>query len=565
MIMNARVTVFVLLLAAFSSVPAFSKWTEPVPVIEVNTEYEEWSPFLSFDGLILYFGRLQTPGNYYGRIFEAIRNEPDGPFTTIRQVPGMLNSLAGHVLCPWVSPDNLRMYYYTQVTGVGWKLMVSERATSSDPWPQGTEIYELNALGSFLTAPRLTADELTIFFQAVDLPGGSGRHDIWMASRCERDLPFEYVRNLSEINTAATEAHPNISPDGLTLYFVSDRNGFEQIFKATRTSRDMFFSNIEHLSFLDTENECSSFPFITSDAKILYFVRYKASDRSTRDIYVSYLIDNSYYVDSNSGSDLNDGTSSQNAFATIQKAVDTAPDGYTILVKPGTYSGLIDFKGKAITIEGQAGPRGIPILEAPDDFTVAFTGNEGPESVLKNVIIKNSFMGIFLVGGSPTIKNVTIIDNVYGIGAYGGASPDISNCIFWNNLNGDLSGCISRNSLTTEQGEGNIYADPLFFDPNNDDYHLKSERGRYWPEYDVWVLDKVTSPCIDAGNPSDAPSGEPMPNGGAINIGAYGGTAYASMSEMPFPEPDFNHDGIIDESDLSVLVEQWLAVSGWIE
>lgn len=110
-----------------------------------------------------------------------------------------------------------------------------------------------------------------------------------------------------------------------------------------------------------------------------------------------------------------------------------------------------------------------------------------------------------------------------------------------------------------------IFANPLFFDPNNGDYHLKSERGRYWPEHDVWVLDKDTSPCIDAGDALSNPSEEPMPNGGVINMGAYGGTAYASMSEMPYPAPDFNKDGIIDESDLSDLIEQWLTVSGWTD
>jgi hypothetical protein len=78
----------------------------------------------------------------------------------------------------------------------------------------------------------------------------------------------------------------------------------------------------------------------------------------------------------------------------------------------------------------------------------------------------------------------------------------------------------------------------LFVDPDNDDYHLRSERGRYWPEHDVWVLDKVTSPCIDGGDPTMDPSYEPMPNGGLLNMGAYGGTPYAGMSEIPCSSPD---------------------------
>jgi hypothetical protein len=100
--------------------------------------------------------------------------------------------------------------------------------------------------------------------------------------------------------------------------------------------------------------------------------------------------------------------------------------------------------------------------------------------------------------------------------------------------------------------------DPLFVDPENGDYHLRSERGRYWPEHDVWVLDDVTSPCVDVGDPSMGPVNERMPNGGRINMGAYGGTPYASMSEWPIAG-DLNRNGIVDLSDLVVFCEQWLA------
>ncbi len=563
--MNARKLVFIILFVAVSSVSAFSAWTEPVPVTIVNdSSAEEWSPFLSFDGLTLYFARAISPTSYYGKIYAAIRDEPFGPFTSVQKLDDPLNNAPGHNLCPWVSCDNLRMYYHNETSG-RYRIMLSERVSVNDPWPSGVSIEELNSLGDKLQAPSLTQDELIMVFDAYEISGGKGSYDIWMATRPDKNSSFTQYRNLSEINSEFDENRTSVSPDGLELYFDSNRNGQPQIFKATRSSLDDPFGNPVLLSEFDVPGTINSHPFFNYSCGEFYFRRELASDRSTRDIYVSYYSDNAYYVDSNNGDDLNTGTSSQTAFATIQKAVDTAPDGYKILVNPGIYTEPIDFHGKAITVQGQAGPDGIPILEAPDNFAVTFAGGEGPNSILKNIVIKNSFMAVFIVGSSPTISNVTIVDNIYGISAYVGSNPDISSCIFRNNLYGDLSGCISRYSLTTEAGEGNICNEPLFADPNNNDYHLKSERGRYWPDYDVWVLDKVSSLCIDTGDPRGEPSAEPMPNGGFINMGAYGGTAYASMSEMPFPEPDFNHDGIVDESDLSELVEQWLAVSGWFE
>jgi predicted outer membrane repeat protein len=101
-------------------------------------------------------------------------------------------------------------------------------------------------------------------------------------------------------------------------------------------------------------------------------------------------------------------------------------------------------------------------------------------------------------------------------------------------------------------GPGNIVADPCFarpgyWDPNgtpddaNDDffiegdYHLKSQAGRWYPNSKGWVTDSVTSPCIDAGDPNSPVGDEPEPNGGRINMGAYGGTAEASKSYVGQP------------------------------
>jgi Disaggregatase related len=99
-------------------------------------------------------------------------------------------------------------------------------------------------------------------------------------------------------------------------------------------------------------------------------------------------------------------------------------------------------------------------------------------------------------------------------------------------------------------GEGNINQEPLFagpgyWDPDgppkesnpavwvDGDYHLKSQAGRWDPNSGSWVVDDVTSPCIDAGDPNSDFSGEVWPHGGRINMGAYGATPEASMSAEP--------------------------------
>ena len=126
-----------------------------------------------------------------------------------------------------------------------------------------------------------------------------------------------------------------------------------------------------------------------------------------------------------------------------------------------------------------------------------------------------------------------------------------------------------------------ITGDPQFvvpgrWDPNgtpdklNDDfwvdgdYHLKSQAGRWDPVSQSWVIDDAISPCIDAGDPNSPIGLEPFPNGGQINMGAYGGTGEASKSY--FGEPvcetviagDINGDCRVDFRDLQIMAGHWL-------
>jgi hypothetical protein len=164
--------------------------------------------------------------------------------------------------------------------------------------------------------------------------------------------------------------------------------------------------------------------------------------------------------------------------------------------------------------------------------------------------------------------NTTIVTNCtfYGnwaslgnaISQYRTSFLRLTNCILWDG--GDEISRSHPSTLTVTysnkqggwQGEGNIDEYPLFAnpgywanadDPNiaadpNDpntvwidgDYHLKSQAGRWDPVSESWIVDDTTSPCIDAGDPNTPVGDELEPNGGTINMGAYGGTPEASKS-----------------------------------
>lgn len=139
------------------------------------------------------------------------------------------------------------------------------------------------------------------------------------------------------------------------------------------------------------------------------------------------------------------------------------------------------------------------------------------------------------------IKNCTVADNYSlqnktgnGIFVDENCYVEAKNCIFWNN-NGDFKVTqgsildivysICQDEIT---GNGLIHNNPLFADSPNNDYHLKSKEGRYFQGQ--WIIDTEHSPAIDAGDPTSNYSLETLPNGGRVNIGAYGNTIQASRS-----------------------------------
>jgi hypothetical protein len=134
----------------------------------------------------------------------------------------------------------------------------------------------------------------------------------------------------------------------------------------------------------------------------------------------------------------------------------------------------------------------------------------------------------------------------------------LSNSIVWGNtpnqivLSGDSVPSIVYSDIAGGWLDlGDIEADPRFAcrgywadpaDPNVavgssnadaiwvlGDYHLKSQAGRWDPETQAWVQDDATSPCIDTGDPAALVGPEPAPNGGIVNMGAYGGTIEAGL------------------------------------
>ncbi len=183
--------------------------------------------------------------------------------------------------------------------------------------------------------------------------------------------------------------------------------------------------------------------------------------------------------------------------------------------------------------------------------------------------------GIELRGG--TIRNCTLAKNHAG-GYGGGIDIDAEHPLLLNNIiyhntaqaggpnwyKWQDAGLLYCCTSPDPGDEGSFDADPLLADSSALDCHLQSAAGRRVAP-GSWVSDAASSPCVDAGYPGSDYSLEPEPNGGRINLGAYGGTEEASKTPGIAVDPAEAQLGEGEAEGLEMAVEAsvaWAAESG---
>ena len=127
-------------------------------------------------------------------------------------------------------------------------------------------------------------------------------------------------------------------------------------------------------------------------------------------------------------------------YPTIQAAIAAAADGDTVLLADGTFTGSgnrgIDFQGKGIVVASQSGDPDSCIIDCESAARgFEFHSGEGHSSVLNAVGVTRGIGGDGWGGG--------------GVLCVQGASPQIVNCAFWNNLASSYGGAIACVSGST--------------------------------------------------------------------------------------------------------------------
>jgi len=222
---------------------ASDPWGEPVKLgPAVNSSYYDGEPSISSDGLSLYFGS-QRPSGYGGAdIWVATRTTVSDPWEKAVNLGPIVNTEADDTdVC--ISADGLSLYIDSFREGGhgGIDLWVATRETPSDAWQEPVNLGTAVNGSSGDSAPSISADGRVLFFSDFfgPRPGGQGNADIWMTMRATVSDPWGEPVNLGPaINSPAIDGHPDISTDGSTVYFTSDRPrtaGFSPLWQVSIT------------------------------------------------------------------------------------------------------------------------------------------------------------------------------------------------------------------------------------------------------------------------------------------------------------------------------------------
>ncbi len=198
-------------------------WSAPVRLdAPVNHSSSESAPYISADGLELYFGDpgykgssyLRPGGDEKGDLWVATRTTRDDPWSEPRNLGPAINSEI-YQGDPCLSADGLTLYFVAgnPKKAVQTDIYVTTRHTKNDPWGPAEKLDGPVNSSDYEGAPRISADDLTLFF------GRGIRADVYVSRRTTPSDPWGSPVPFEPLNSDLVERYPTYSESDSHIYF----------------------------------------------------------------------------------------------------------------------------------------------------------------------------------------------------------------------------------------------------------------------------------------------------------------------------------------------------------
>ena len=204
----------------------------PLALTDLNTDGFETSAAISADGLTLWFGSDRPGGVGAIDVWAATRDSRASAWMAAVNVSS-INSAADDIpRPPGLHETAMPMASTRDIVG-GYQTYFAARAGRGSPFgapvlAPGVVFPDRSTVDAFLTDDGLTIFYSSAAFATAD--GGASTSDLYVAWRRTVSEAFAMNQPLNDLNTAADERDPWLTPDGKQLYFVSDRSGLLAIY-----------------------------------------------------------------------------------------------------------------------------------------------------------------------------------------------------------------------------------------------------------------------------------------------------------------------------------------------
>jgi Tol biopolymer transport system component len=265
----------------------------------INSSSVEVDPSISADGLELFFESRRPSGHGPADIYVSRRASKDDPWGPCMNIGAPVNTEYWDQ-CPSISADGLSLYFSSDRPG-GYgidDLWVTTRASVSDPWVPPVNLGATVNTSADEWMPSISADGLVLFFMS-SRAGGFGGNDLWFTSRATKNDPWGSPVNLgATINSSLHEAFPDISADSRMLFF-SDHMlgpwrpggyGGQDIWITTRTTTNDPWGKPMNLGPVINSSDYDTSPNISADGSTLYFCSNRPGGIGTYDLWQAPII-----------------------------------------------------------------------------------------------------------------------------------------------------------------------------------------------------------------------------------------------------------------------------------